>query len=91
LHGTIEIHLQIVERKEQSRAVYHGWGTGPGSHLTLDAAFDVSDAQGGGTDVVWSGSAAIEGPVASVADTLFRPLSSRNFEHLQRELDEPRS
>lgn len=88
LHGSIEIHIQIAERDQDARAVYRGWGSGVGSQLTLEAAFDLSDAQAGGTTVVWSGSAAIDGPMSSVADTLFRPLSRRNFEHLQQELEQ---
>ncbi len=85
--GAIEIHLRIADRSEDERAVYTGWGDGPGSKLTLEASFQLTDATAGGTHVDWSGEAAIDGSVASIASNLFQPLSGRNFDHLKQSLE----
>ena|SRR5579884_2394194 len=88
LHGHIEIHVRIVERDADRRAVYRGWGEGLGSKLDLEASFQLTDtATNGGTHVEWVGEADIRGPMAGIASGPFQPLSRRNFDHLQRALD----
>jgi carbon monoxide dehydrogenase subunit G len=84
----MEIHIRIVERHQNERAVYTGWGNGLGSNLTLEAGFGLTErADGGGTHVDWYGEANIDGPVAPLASSLFHPLSQRNFDHLQHALE----
>jgi carbon monoxide dehydrogenase subunit G len=85
LRGAIEIHVRLAERQASQRATYHGWGEGLGSRLTLHASFELTDAEGGGTQVEWTGSADIQGPMGPAANA-FHPLSRHNFDHLQRQL-----
>lgn len=87
LRGNMEIHVRIVEREQDRRAVYAGSGTGLGSSLTLRASFELAPGDNGGTHVDWAGDAEISGPLGPVASGVFQPLSRRNFEHLMRSLD----
>jgi carbon monoxide dehydrogenase subunit G len=79
MRGTMKVHLDIVEREPNQRAVYQGQGKGLGSTVDLTAAFDLREAASG-TAVDWSGDARIGGRLTSVAGGMLEPLAKKNLE-----------
>jgi carbon monoxide dehydrogenase subunit G len=80
MRGIMKVRMDIVEREANERAVYQGHGDGLGSKVDLAAAFSLSEADGGGTTVDWTGDARIGGRLASVAGGMLEPLARKNIE-----------
>lgn len=85
----VEIHFTIAQRQEGQSAVYRGEGEGLGSHLNLDASFQLSDRQGQpGTHVEWSGEADIDGPLGSMADGALQDVVQQDIQNMLKSLDQ---
>ena len=82
IRGTAAVKMTLVERQPAKQAVYEGKGEVPGGSATLRAQFQLEDAAGGGTKVVWVGQSSVLGRVISLAGGLLEPLGKKNVQKL---------
>lgn len=82
IRGTASIKMTLVEQQNAKHAVYEGRGEVPGGSTTLRAQFQLEDAPGGHTKVIWSGESSVLGRVISLAGGLLEPLGKKNVQKL---------
>jgi uncharacterized protein len=82
IRGTAAVKMSLVETDRPKRAVYEGKGDVPGGSATLKAGFDLADAPGGDTKIIWLGQSTIVGRIASLAGGMLEPLAKKNVQKL---------
>ena len=82
IRGTAAVKMSLVETDRPKRAVYEGKGDMPGGSTTLRAGFDLADAPGGDTKIIWLGQSTIVGRIASLAGGMLEPLAKKNVQKL---------
>jgi uncharacterized protein len=82
IRGTAAVKMSLVETDRPKRAVYEGKGDVPGGSTTLRAGFDLADAPGGDTKIIWLGQSTIVGRIASLAGGMLEPLAKKNVQKL---------
>ena len=82
IRGTAAVKMSLVEDERPRRAAYEGNGDVPGGSATLRAGFNLEEAPGGQTKVIWSGQASVVGRIASLAGGMLEPLAKKNMQKL---------
>jgi carbon monoxide dehydrogenase subunit G len=82
IRGTAAVKMSLVEAERASRAAYEGKGDVPGGSAGIRAGFDLQQAPGGGTKVMWVGQSNVVGRIASLAGGLLEPLAKKNVQKL---------
>jgi carbon monoxide dehydrogenase subunit G len=83
IKGVAEVKMELAEAERPRRAQYKGQGSMAGGNVSLMAAFDLSQLDGGGgTRVAWQGEAQVFGRLASVAGGLLEPLGKKQVQKL---------
>lgn len=82
IRGTAAVRMSLAEEERPRHAAYEGKGDVPGGSATLRAGFDLEEAPGGQTKVIWSGQANVVGRIASLAGGLLEPLAKKNVQKL---------
>lgn len=90
IRGTATVKMKLVDERRPTQAIYEGQGEIPGGSTTIRAQFQLEEAPGGKTKVIWSGQSSILGRVISLAGGLLEPLGKKNvmklIEGLQKAL-----
>jgi carbon monoxide dehydrogenase subunit G len=82
IRGTAAVKITLVDQQAAKQAVYEGKGEIPGGSATLRAQFQLEDAPGGQTKVIWLGQSSVLGRVISLAGGLLEPLGKKNVQKL---------
>jgi uncharacterized protein len=82
IRGTAAVKMTLAEQQIAKEAVYEGKGEVPGGSATLRAKFQLEDAPGGQTKVIWSGQSSVLGRIISLAGGLLEPLGKKNVQKL---------
>ena len=82
IRGTAAVKMTLIGQQVAKEAVYEGKGEVPGGSATLRAQFQLEDAPGGGTKVIWAGQSSVLGRVISLAGGLLEPLGKKNVQKL---------
>lgn len=82
IRGTAAVKMRLVDEQHARQAVYEGKGEVPGGSATIRAQFQLEDAPGGQTKVIWSGESSVLGRVISLAGGLLEPLGKKNVQKL---------
>jgi uncharacterized protein len=82
IRGTAAVKMKLVDEQPARQAVYEGKGEVPGGSATIRAKFQLEDAPGGQTKVIWSGESSVLGRVISLAGGLLEPLGKKNVQKL---------
>lgn len=82
IRGTATVRMVLVDEQRPKQAVYEGRGEVPGGFATIRAQFQLEEAPGGQTKVVWSGQSSVLGRVISLAGGLLEPLGKKNVQKL---------
>jgi len=82
IRGTAAVKMSLVEGQRPRHAVYQGNGDVPGGSATLRAGFDLEEAPGNETKVIWHGQANVVGRIASLAGGMLEPLAKKNIQQL---------
>ena len=69
----MSIDFEKTEEREPDHARLHAKGNGVGAILSMDTAFDLSEA-GGGTHMRWEADVRIAGPVGSMGQRVLQPI-----------------
>lgn len=82
IRGTATVKMALVDEQRPKHAVYEGKGEVPGGFATIRAQFQLEEAPGGQTKVIWSGQSSVLGRVISLAGGLLEPLGKKNVQKL---------
>jgi len=70
----MSIDFEKTEEREPEFAKLHAKGNGVGAIMNMDTSFNLSDADGGGTNMQWEADVHILGPVASMGQRVLQPI-----------------
>jgi carbon monoxide dehydrogenase subunit G len=63
-----------LEERQPEFAKLHAKGNGVGAIVSMDTAFDLAEADGGGTQMKWQADVKIAGPVGSMGQRVLQPI-----------------
>ena len=82
IRGSAVVELTLKDESAPAHAAYDGKGKIMGSAFNLGTAFDLEEAEGGGTLVKWSGDLTMFGKLVALAGGLIRPIAKKDIKRL---------
>ncbi len=79
--------LTKLEERQPEYAKLHAKGNGVGAIVSMDTAFDLAEADGGGTDMKWQADVKIAGPVGSMGQRVLQPIVNQQVNGVLTALD----
>ncbi len=76
-----------LEERQPEYAKLHAKGNGVGAIVSMDTAFDLAEADGGGTQMKWQADVKIAGPVGSMGQRVLQPIVNQQVNSLLSALD----
>jgi uncharacterized protein len=83
----MSIDFEKTEEREPEFAKLHAKGNGVGAIMNMDTSFNLSDADGGGTNMQWEADVHILGPVASMGQRVLQPIVNQQVSQVLSALD----
>ena len=83
----MSIDFEKMEEREPEFAKLHAKGNGVGAIVSMDTAFDLAEAEGGGTDMKWQADVKIAGPVGSMGQRVLQPIVNQQVNNVLSALD----
>jgi uncharacterized protein len=77
-----------LEERAPEYAKLHAQGNGVGAIVSMDTAFDLAEADGGGTQMKWQADVKIAGPVGSMGQRVLQPIVNQQVNNVLSALDE---
>jgi uncharacterized protein len=76
-----------LEERHPEFAKLHAQGNGVGAIVSMDTAFDLAEADGGGTQMKWEADVKIAGPVGSMGQRVLQPIVNQQVNSVLSALD----
>ena len=76
-----------LEERQPEYAKLHAKGNGVGAIVSMDTAFDLAEADGGGTQMKWEADVKIAGPVGSMGQRVLQPIVNQQVNGVLTALD----
>jgi carbon monoxide dehydrogenase subunit G len=76
-----------LEERQPEFAKLHAKGNGVGAIVSMDTAFDLAEADGGGTEMKWQADVKIAGPVGSMGQRVLQPIVNQQVNSVLSALD----
>jgi len=76
-----------LEERQPEFAKLHAKGNGVGAIVSMDTAFDLAEADGGGTEMKWQADVKIAGPVGSMGQRVLQPIVNQQVNGVLSALD----
>ena len=76
-----------LEERQPEYAKLHAQGNGVGAIVSMDTAFDLAEADGGGTAMKWQADVKIAGPVGSMGQRVLQPIVNQQVNSVLSALD----
>jgi carbon monoxide dehydrogenase subunit G len=76
-----------VEERQPEFARLQAKGNGVGAIVSMDTAFDLAEADGGGTAMKWEADVKIAGPVGSMGQRVLQPIVNQQVTNVLNALD----
>jgi carbon monoxide dehydrogenase subunit G len=76
-----------LEERQPEYAKLHAKGNGVGAIVSMDTAFDLAEADGGGTQMKWQADVKIAGPVGSMGQRVLQPIVNQQVNSVLSALD----
>jgi len=76
-----------VEERQPEFAKLHAKGNGVGAIVSMETAFDLGEAGGGGTEMRWQADVQIAGPVGSMGQRVLQPIVNQQVNNVLSALD----
>jgi uncharacterized protein len=83
----MSIDFEKTEEREPEFAKLHAKGNGVGAIMNMDTSFNLSDADGGRTNMQWEADVHILGPVASMGQRVLQPIVNQQVSQVLGALD----
>ena len=77
-----------LEERQPEYAKLNAKGNGVGAIVSMDTAFDLAEADGGGTEMNWQAVVQIAGPVGSMGQRVLQPIVNQQVQHVLGALDQ---
>ena len=77
-----------VEERDPEYARLNAKGNGVGAIVSMDTAFDLGEADGGGCEMKWQADVTIAGPVGSMGQRVLQPIVNQQVQNVLAALDE---
>jgi carbon monoxide dehydrogenase subunit G len=84
----MSIDFEKTEEREPEFAKLHAKGNGVGAIMNMDTSFQLSENDGGGTNMRWEADVHILGPVASMGQRVLQPIVNQQVAHVLTSLDQ---
>lgn len=82
IRGTAVVNLTLEHSEAPVRAAYVGKGKVMGGAFNMGTAFELEDAEDGGTLVKWRGDVTMFGKLVSLAGGLLKPIAKKDIQRL---------
>ena len=82
IRGNASVILELTTETPPRHAGYTGRGKIMGGAFNVTTSFQLEDAEGGGTRVLWSGELDMFGKLVALAGGLIRPIARKDIERL---------
>lgn len=82
LRGDITLRFRTVEKSPSARAKMEAHGSGLGSAIDVEMVTELTDGEGGGTEMKWAADANVSGKLASLGQGLVRSQAERIIRQL---------
>ena len=76
-----------LEERQPEFARLQAKGNGVGAIVSMDTAFDLGEADGGGTEMKWQADVKIAGPVGSMGQRVLQPIVNQQVNNVLTALD----
>jgi carbon monoxide dehydrogenase subunit G len=76
-----------LEERQPEYAKLNAKGNGVGAIVSMDTAFDLAEADGGGTEMKWQADVKIAGPVGSMGQRVLQPIVNQQVNNVLSALD----
>jgi carbon monoxide dehydrogenase subunit G len=76
-----------LEERAPEYAKLHAKGNGVGAIVSMDTAFDLAEADAGGTQMKWQADVRIAGPVGSMGQRVLQPIVNQQVNNVLSALD----
>ena len=76
-----------LEERQPEYAKLHAKGNGVGAIVSMDTAFDLAEADSGGTEMKWQADVKIAGPVGSMGQRVLQPIVNQQVNGVLNALD----
>jgi carbon monoxide dehydrogenase subunit G len=88
--GGLRMSFDFTKGEERALefAKLHAKGNGVGAIVSMETAFDLGDAEGGGTEMRWEADVKIAGPVGSMGQRVLQPIVNQQVNSVLTALDE---
>jgi carbon monoxide dehydrogenase subunit G len=83
----MSIDFEKTEEREPEFAKLHAKGNGVGAIMNMDTSFQLSEGDGGATNMHWEADVHILGPVASMGQRVLQPIVNQQVSHVLTALD----
>lgn len=82
IRGSAVVNLTLDESEAPVRAAYVGKGKVMGGAFNMGTAFELEDAEGGGTLIKWRGDVTMFGKLVALAGGLLKPIAKKDITRL---------
>ena len=83
----MSINFEKLEERLREHAKLHAKGTGVGALLSMTTAFDLADADGGGTSMRWEADVSVAGSVGAMGQRVLQPIVNQQVGQVLAALD----
>jgi len=84
----MKVDMEKLEEREPEHALLKVKGQGVGAMMNMQTSFDLSDADGGGTEMKWAADVRIAGPVGSMGQRVLQPIVNQQVQHVLTALEQ---
>jgi uncharacterized protein len=84
----MKVDMEKTEEREPEFAVMAIKGQGVGAMMNMVTKFELADAAGGHTTMLWSADVKIAGPVGSMGQRVLQPIVNQQVQHVLGALEQ---
>jgi uncharacterized protein len=84
----MKVDMEKTEEREPEFAVMAIKGQGVGAMMNMVTKFELADAPGGQTTMLWSADVKIAGPVGSMGQRVLQPIVNQQVQHVLGTLEQ---
>jgi len=84
----MKVDMEKTEEREPEFAVMSIKGQGVGAMMNMVTKFELADAAGGQTTMLWSADVKIAGPVGSMGQRVLQPIVNQQVQHVLGALEQ---
>ena len=84
----MKVNMEKTDERDLEYALMQIKGQGVGAMMNMETRFNLSDAEGGGTEMKWAAVVKLAGPVASMGQRVLQPIVNQQVQHVLGALEQ---